>query len=205
MIFNSPNQLLHPGVVNRPPAIPVTALYEDLEAGVRAKALIDCVQSDLEVPAQCKIELWRFDWLGELSLGNMALSMARNSMLVLVSASSDNPPPAEMERWIQAWAQTRDEHLSALVLLAAEDRHRSAAHPLYDCLQKAAQRKGVEFMCEFFDPVQPDRVPFTTRQHGEYEEVFRPSMAASRWQQGRSVTAAAFSRASGSATTQRVR
>jgi hypothetical protein len=137
---------------NRIPVLQVTALYEDLEAGVRGQALVDCVRAGLDVPAQFKIDLWRFDWLNELSLGNMALSMARSSGLILVSASSSNPFPPEVERWFEAWVQSPGDAASSLVLLAAEHARASGSHPLRDRLQQIARRKGVDFFCELFRP-----------------------------------------------------
>src|SRR5262245_53646794 len=95
------------------PVIQVTAIYEDLEAGIRAKALMDCVQSGLDLPAQLKVDLLRFDWLNELSIRNMALNTALNSTLLVVSASTNNPFPVEMERWMRAWEQGRQDQLSA--------------------------------------------------------------------------------------------
>src|SRR6187399_1519267 len=117
MILQASNHFRLSGT-NPNPVIQVTAIYEDLEAGIRAKALMDCVQSGLDLPAQLKLDLWRFDWLNELSIRNMALNIAKSSTLVVVSASTNNPFPVEMERWIRAWMQSREDQLSAIVLLA---------------------------------------------------------------------------------------
>jgi hypothetical protein len=143
------------------PTIQLTALYEDLEAGLQVKRLLDRVESAVkrELPVQFKLEVWRFDWLGEASLRNMALSMARSSALVLVSTSTDHPPIVELERWIRAWTQNRDDQLSALVLLTQEGNLRSGPHTLYNCLQRAARRKAVEFLCEYIQSTQDKREP----------------------------------------------
>jgi hypothetical protein len=142
------------------PPIQVTAIYEDLEAGIRAKALMDCVQSGLDLPVRLKVDLWRFDWLNELSMRNMALNIAENSTLVLVSASTNNPFPVEMDRWMRAWMQSRQTQLSAIVLLASQGTLAGAAHPLEDTLRRVAQQKQVDFYCEFFKPshVEPGQI-----------------------------------------------
>jgi len=159
-------------VMNHLPVIQVTAIYEDLEAGIRAKALTDCVQSGLDLPAEFKVDLWRFDWLSELSMRNMALSIARNSTLVLISASTNNPFPVEMERWLRAWMQSREDQLSAIVLLASNETQSGAGHPLRESLERVAQEKGVEFYCELFKPhVEPG--PVSSYRSG-YDETFRP-------------------------------
>ena len=172
MIMQSSNDF-RPSGVNPNPVIQVTALYEDLEAGIRAKALMDCVQSGLDLPAQLKIDLWRFDWLNELSIRNMALNIAKSSTLVVISASTNNPFPVETERWMQAWMQRREDHLSAIVLLALEETPGAGCHPLKESLQRAAEQKQVEFYCEFFKSSHPEHGPVSAYRGG-YEERFRP-------------------------------
>lgn len=156
-----PLQSTRPKAIRHTPTIQLTALYEDLEAGLRVKHLLDRVESAVkrELPVQFKLEVWRFDWLGEASLRNMALSVARRSALVLISTSTDHPPTVELERWIRAWTQNREDQLSALVLLAQEGNLRSGPHTLYDCLQRAARRKAVEFLCEYIQSARDEREP----------------------------------------------
>lgn len=135
------------------PLVRLTALYEDLEAGLRAKRLLEGVETTVkaQLPVCIKAELWRFDWLKEKSLRNMALSMAKESALVLVSASTNNPPPVEFQRWLKAWSQSREQNLSALVLLARPRPYEAGPHALHDCLERAARHKDVEFLCEFLE------------------------------------------------------
>lgn len=172
MILESSSSYFRPRQTDPEPVIQVTAVYEDLEAGIRAKALMDCVQSGLDLPAQLKLDLWRFDWLNELSIRNMALNIAQSSTLVVVSASTSNPFPVEMERWMRAWMQSREEQLSAIVLLAAEEAHLGRRHPSLESLQRVALQKGVEFYCEFFKPSPADQLS-EPAYHGGYRDMFR--------------------------------
>lgn len=172
MILQS-SSYFRPHGANQVPVIQVTAIYEDLEAGLRAKALMDCVQSGLDIPAQLKLDLWRFDWLNELSIRNMALNIARSSTLVVVSASTNDPFPIEMERWMRAWTQSREDELSAIVLVAPEEAHSDRCHPLHESLQRVASHKRVEFYCEFFKPSPAEHGPVAAYRGG-YEDMFRP-------------------------------
>ena len=172
MILQS-SSYFRPSGVNHVPVIQVTAIYEDLEAGLRAKALMDCVQSGLDVPAELKLDLWRFDWLNELSIRNMALNSAKSSTLVVVSASTNNPFPIEMERWMRAWTQSREDQLSAIVLIALEEVHSGRTHPLRESLQRVARQKRAEFYCEFFKPSHAEQGSVTANRGG-YEDMFRP-------------------------------
>jgi len=171
MILQSANDF-ETRAMNPVPAIQVTAVYEDLEAGIRAKALIDCIQSGLDLPARFKLDLWRFDWLGELSMRNMALNIAKTSTLVLISASSNNPFPVEVDRWLRAWMPSRDEQLSAIVLLATDTQF-GVRHPLQESLQRVAEQKQVPFYCEFFKPSPGEHAPVSAYRGG-HDEMFRP-------------------------------
>ncbi|HEX5220550.1 MAG TPA: hypothetical protein VFZ59_13350 [Verrucomicrobiae bacterium] len=181
------------------PSIQVTAIYEDLEAGIRAKALMDCVQSGLDLPARLKVDLWRFDWLNELSMRNMALNIARNSTLVLVSASTNNPFPVETERWMRAWMQSRQAQLSAIVLLAMQATRAAGPHPLEDTLRRAAAHKQVEFYCEFFKPSHAQHGPVSPYRGGYDDRLLTPyerqRMVAPLISGGQSTPLAAASRA----------
>ncbi len=161
MFLDQPNPF-RPETSAPAPVIQVTALYENLEAGLRAKSLVDCVRAGMEAPAEFKLELWRFDWLGELSLGNMALSAARDSTLVIISTASDGAMPPELERWLRAWRQTPNAGLAALVLLAPHETAAGAAHPWQEQLQRTAQRKQAAFLPEFFETTS-SRDDFTNR------------------------------------------
>ena len=152
--------------------VQVTVVYEDLEAGIRAKALMDCVQTGLELPAKLKVDLWRFDWLSELSMRNMALNIAKSSTLVLVSASTNNPIPTEMDRWMRVWMQSREEQLSAIVLLAMQESRSVGFHPLQETLRRVAEHKQVEFYCEFFKPSHAEPQP-ASAYRGEYSQMSR--------------------------------
>jgi hypothetical protein len=117
---------------NLTPAL-ATVLYEDLEAGFN-------------------LGLWRFDWLAEHSLGNVALGRANRSALVVISVSSANPLPVAVEKWINAWVATGQMHPLALVVLLPREKKRAReAHQLHERLQAVAQQKRVDFFSEFFE------------------------------------------------------
>ena len=96
------------------PRIQVTGFYEDLEAGIRAKTLIECVQAGMNLPVHFNLDFWRFDWLREHSLRNFALSAARYSALVIVSATRAKLLPGQLGKWISAWAQEKNGPPSAV-------------------------------------------------------------------------------------------
>lgn len=107
-------------------------------------------------------------------MGSMALSMAKNSRLVIVSASSGKPMPNELEIWMNAWVQNHDAELAALILLAPEDVRFAQSTALPELLQRIANQKNVSFLSEFFEPALPELHTISSR--GAYtDEEFTPS------------------------------
>ena len=133
--------------------VKVTVLYEDLSAGLRAKALMQSVASKLSVPATIMLECWRFDWLSERSLGSCALGAASKSAILLFSLSLPNELPPQVLAWLDRWVQTERGPAAALVILLAPGNRRSArCRKMLAPLQRAAQSKGADFFCEYLEP-----------------------------------------------------
>ena len=137
--------------VGEEPTFRAMVLYEMMESALCAKALLECVQSDMESPPQFEVEFWRFDWLRERSLRDIALSIAGNSDLIIVATATAAPLPLEMERLLDAWAGRCGDPCLALIAIHSWQRtNRTRYELLNDRLQRAAQAKGVEFFCEPF-------------------------------------------------------
>jgi hypothetical protein len=158
---------------NDVPLIQVTVLYEDLEAGLRAKALIECVQSCMEIPVQFKLGLWRFDWLKERSLANIAMGATKRSELVIISTSTAQALPSEMERWLDSWVPRTELFPAALMALLSHEGD-DQTHPIHDRLQRAARQKRVDFFCEFYQP-QPQERPVRTWPEGRVRWELNPA------------------------------
>src|SRR5690242_6532467 len=125
-------------------SILATVLYEDVESGLRARALMESVEANMDFPAEFQLDLWRFDWLAERSLGNIALSRADRSALVLISVGSANTLPPAAENWLNTWVQIEQSHPLALVVLIPKEKRGDATyHPLHERLRALARQKGV--------------------------------------------------------------
>lgn len=135
------------------PLLKVTTLYETLADGVRAKALMDSIQSRFWAGLQVQSDFWRFDWLREQSLHSTALGAARNSALVILSVSHAKKLPPLVQTWINEWSQQKDHGPCALVLLRPKNRLRPAKlQPLCESLRRAALEKCADFINESFEP-----------------------------------------------------
>ena len=154
----------------------VTILYETLEAGLRARALMNCVQAGMDLPPRFLFEYSRFDWLNERSLRNVALSTANRSSLVVISISSKNPLPAPMDGWINDWVESGVGEASAIILLLPGLKTGDyRAHPAHDRVQRTARKKGVDFFCEVFEPAAERTVSGFTGPEGSFSPAAQPS------------------------------
>jgi hypothetical protein len=164
---------------NETARVQVTGLYEDIEAGIRAKALMECVQSGLELPVRFKLDFWRFDWLREQSLRDIALSSAKDSALIIVSATRTRPLPPQMEKWVAAWSRDKQEHPSALVvLLPGGQNGQCRCSGLHDRLRRAAEKKHADFFYEFYE----SSVSRTNIHHnGQEQTILLDNQASSRF------------------------
>jgi hypothetical protein len=145
-------------VAGHEPLVKVTVLYEDLLAGLRAKALMQSVRSRLAVPVRIRLECWRFDWLCERSLSSSALAAAANSAILLFSLSQPKALPTEVLTWVNRWTHCEGDRPAALVILLAPGIRRSAGtRRVMAPLQRAARQAGVDFFCEYGEP--PDAAP----------------------------------------------
>jgi hypothetical protein len=140
-----------------PLLIRAAGFYEDLEARLRIKVLFECVQSGVDLPMPFKLDLWRFDWLRERSLGNIALSAARGAALIVVSMSRANWLPVEMEKWVTAWSRDMEDRPAALMVLLPKPQDGcNQFHPLRERLWQAARCKPTDFFQEFFEPTREE-------------------------------------------------
>lgn len=140
---------------NNPFRIRIAGFYEDLEAGLRIKVLLGCVRAGVNLPAPFRLDLWRFDWLRERSLRNIALSTTRGSALIIVSISRASWLPTEMEKWVTTWSHDIENHPAAFMVLLPKLREGgNQFYPLCEWLWRAAQYKPTHFFQELFEPAE---------------------------------------------------
>src|SRR5262245_55640467 len=83
-----------------PPDLRVQILYEDLEAGLRAKQTVDCLEEQLGSTANFWLSLWRFDLLSEPALREEVANEAMRADLLLLSAHGKHGLPEDVSTWI---------------------------------------------------------------------------------------------------------
>jgi hypothetical protein len=104
-----------PGVVLR-----ALVMYEDAAVGNRALAMLNRVARGVTTPGQLRCSLWRFHFLNDPSLLEMAAAEAAGADIILIALPDWASLPSEVSEWISMWLMTRGKRPKALVALADE-------------------------------------------------------------------------------------
>ncbi len=125
----------------------VTVSYEDTATRDRAIHVCDSMVADLGGDLEFDFSWWKFDYLGDAKLFEMAVQSATQADMVIFSARNSGEPPGLVKVWVESWITRRDLRPSALVGLiglADETKRTSAAWHTY--LFNTARRAGMDYL-----------------------------------------------------------
>jgi hypothetical protein len=143
--------------------VKVTILHEDLPTALCAKALFDCVLPELD-GADLEIDYWRFDALCDAELRTESVGASQSSAIIVFSIRDRKGLPLEVKEWIAQWVSVRGDHPCAFVaLLGARQSESAERHPILKQLQRAAERAGADFFCEYCEPPFLNPTPTSSR------------------------------------------
>jgi hypothetical protein len=132
--------------LNDRPRFNVVILYQDIEAGKRAKLFYDRVIRELVDECDFSLELWNFQVLAVQEIGNSAAKAAAQADFVIVSMYRKAQLSAQTRDWIEKWSGLIADNKSALVaLLDRPVLKRGTVASTLDYLRKVADRKGISF------------------------------------------------------------
>lgn len=145
---------LHPKP-RRCASLKAVVLYDGLESGTKAKALLLRVGNRARWRGKFDTAFWRFDVMAQTSVAREALYRAADADMVLVVAEGAVSPPRWLLEWLEIWAATR--RIQDAVL-AAWCRHHDRG-PLSkgaQILRDLAGRYGLHWLCaeELQQPVE---------------------------------------------------
>lgn len=137
-------------------AVDVLLIYEDLSTGLRARRAFEEAVQRIEMPADFKVDLWRFDLLWESALREAALKQAAKAGVLVISAHGRTELPATVQVWLSQWLERKDDQPCALVLsLDQEIEGTPSAKRILDFLQARAREVGVEVFAHFGTAPEP--------------------------------------------------
>jgi hypothetical protein len=130
-----------PGVVLR-----ALVMYEDAAVGNRALTMLNSVVRGVATPGQLRCSLWRFHFLNDPSLLEMAAAEAAGADIILIALPNWASLPSEVSEWISLWLGTRGKRPKALVALADERARGNGATPCaFTRLREVAQMGRMDF------------------------------------------------------------
>lgn len=103
-----------------PSALSVLIAYQDVEAGLRARKVLDRILESLGTEANCDVRLWKFGWLTFQDCREEALEDGSRADLILLSARGDQPPSPELKHWLTTSLGQHSGGARALALLLDE-------------------------------------------------------------------------------------
>lgn len=130
-----------------PPKLNVVMIYEDAEAGRRAKRFSDKLLHMIEPRCELVRNLWNFDVLAITNVRNAAAGIARVADLVIVSASGERELSPPVEGWLDLWVWLIDGTHPALVALF-QNTNGCHAGGICESLRARARQKSIAFFSE---------------------------------------------------------
>lgn len=128
----------------------ILIVYDDLPAGVRAKALVGCLSSQLDRRIDLQTTVWKFACLDHPKLQQALSTDASDSDVIIVA--SDAELPVRVRDWLDQCLSEKGDDPTALVALPDLGAPEETA-PLCAALRQMADRRQVSFFCP--QPPQP--------------------------------------------------
>ena len=146
------NELMAGSVATHVDAVPellVQVIYEDREAGLRAKRTLDRLEPFLPAGADLHSRFWRFDLLNEPTLRDEVGNETMKADMVVLSTHGLRGLPEAVNTWLAGWiAQKIDQPAALVVLLHALAQESASARQILDSVEPA-HRTGVEVFVHF--------------------------------------------------------
>jgi hypothetical protein len=156
-----------------PPEFNIVMIYEDGDAGRRAKRFSDKLLHEIGCRCQCVRNLWSFDVLAITNVRNAAAGIARAADLVIVSTSGERELSPHIEKWLDLWAWLIDGTNPALVALFENANGEHAGKIRWSLRGLAAGKRLPFFAHTTFEPsadlVRTEREYFACSHHRHAE------------------------------------
>ncbi|MDR3406250.1 MAG: hypothetical protein P4L99_27450 [Chthoniobacter sp.] len=131
-------------LIDAPPKFNIVIIYEDADAGRRARRFSDTLLREMRDECHCVRNLWSFDVLDMTNIRNAAASAAQAADLVILSASGQRELPPHLEGWLDLWVWLIDGNKPALVGLF-ENADGGCAQGMRRSLRARTVGKKLEF------------------------------------------------------------
>lgn len=165
-------------LIDVPPKCNTVIIYEDADAGRRARRFSDNLLRETRDACHFGRNLWSFDVLAITNIRNVAASAAQGADLVILSASGQYRLSPHVEQWLDLWIWLIDGNKPTLLSLF-ENAHGGCAQGINRSLRTRTGDKQVEFFPH--TTLEPDTCFVrTAREHfpGSSRWHFNPARTA---------------------------
>jgi hypothetical protein len=141
-------------------------LYEDLNAGLRGKEVLDCAVRLFPRVPHFNLAVWRFDVLRTVIERELALHKASVADIVVLSAHGGKALPKLVKLWLKQWFGRKSDEPCALMVSFNEDSRDSAsAAQIVSSLQAESKARDVAVFPHFSEKSYSDGNPTVRTNH----------------------------------------
>jgi hypothetical protein len=124
----------------------VMLVYEDTDAGVRAKLALEHLPPEVKLTDACSITFWRQDLLSLPWLREQAALGAGDADLILISIAGNDDTPGEIKDWLSRWLHHRGSNPCVLGILTTENSS-DTENPIMSYVKCVADFANAIFFC----------------------------------------------------------
>jgi hypothetical protein len=99
----------------------VMLVYEDTNAGLRAKLALEYLPQELKLVDDCSVTFWRQDLLSLPGLREQAALKACDADVIVIAIDDPSDTPEEIKDWLQRWLHHKGGGPSAVGILAGRE------------------------------------------------------------------------------------
>ena len=144
-------------LLDKPKTIFTVIAYEDTASRDHACHTCDQLLTKLHGELEFDFSWWRFAYLHDAALAQMAAADAIQADVIIVAAKPDGEFPESLTQWLESWVFRKQNLPSALVgLLGGADEPRRMTSPRHASLSNFATLAGMDYLfCLPTDALHP--------------------------------------------------
>ena len=146
-------------------------IYDDVAFAAQANATLQRASLRADISVHWNIKPWRLNALKDHSIGEEALTEARDAHLIVLAGHRSESLPSWLRQWLMRWAEVRQIENAALAVIG-HDNDRGLVRPAAPELTRFARQHGLTLIIDE-GPMAKDAVNLFVRYSRERELPLR--------------------------------
>jgi hypothetical protein len=126
-------------------------VYQDLHTGVRAKNVANRIREEMADERTFELDAWNIGLLDHPVFHRLASDQAVAAEIIILSLHDGRALTTRLKGWLKAWMHQKQGVCPALIALFSDQGDSSSVFAK-QYLETAAQRAGMEFLCQQLGP-----------------------------------------------------